>query len=75
MTNFAKILIFLGIFITFIGIIIYFGSKIGIPFGKLPGDIHIEKEKYSVYFPIVTGIFLSIFLTLLLNLFLWFFRK
>jgi uncharacterized protein HemY len=71
----AKILIFTGLSITFIGIMVWFGIKIGIPFGKMPGDIHIQKERYMVYFPIVTGIIISVFLTVFLNLILWFFRK
>jgi len=36
--------------------------------GRLPGDIRIEREGFSCYFPIVTMILLSIVLTLLLNL-------
>jgi hypothetical protein len=71
----SKILIFLGIFITFVGLCIYFGTKIGIPFGKIPGDIHIQKEKYSIYFPVIMSIMVSIFLTIILNLFFWIFRK
>lgn len=71
----AKILIFFGLFLTLVGVLIYFGTKMGIPLGKMPGDIHIQKEKYSVYFPIVTTILISIFLTIVLNLFFWIFRK
>ena len=73
--GFSKVIIYVGLFITITGIILYFGSKIGIPFFKLPGDISIQKEKYSIYFPIVTSIVISIFLTILLNLIIWIFRK
>jgi Protein of unknown function (DUF2905) len=37
--------------------------------GRLPGDIRIEREHSSFYFPIVTCIILSIVLSLLLSLF------
>jgi hypothetical protein len=37
--------------------------------GRLPGDIRIEREHSSFYFPIVTCIVLSIVLSLLLSLF------
>ncbi len=42
---------------------------------RLPGDIHIEGENYSIYIPITTSIVLSIILTLLLNLFVWLFNR
>lgn len=37
-------------------------------FGRLPGDIRIERENVRVYFPIVSMILISIVLSLLLNL-------
>lgn len=73
--NIAKFLIFLGIFIAFIGMLVFIGEKLGIPFGKMPGDITVKKEKYSIYFPIVTFILISIFITIFLNLIFWIFRK
>lgn len=37
-------------------------------FGRLPGDIRIERDNVRVYFPIVSMILISIVLSLLLNL-------
>ena len=37
--------------------------------GRLPGDIHIERESFSFHFPLVTCLVVSAVLTLLLNLF------
>lgn len=71
----AKGLIFAGLGLIVIGLIIWGGSKLGISFGKLPGDVHIQKEKISVYFPIMTSIIVSIVLTVLINLIFWLFRK
>lgn len=65
---FAKILISLGIFITFAGLIILGLGKI-FNIGKLPGDIFFQKGNFTFYFPIVTCIVLSIILTLILNFF------
>ena len=73
--NISKILIFFGLFIAFIGVVILIGQKIGIPFFKLPGDITIQKEKYSIFFPIVTCIVISILLTIFLNLIFKIIRK
>jgi hypothetical protein len=42
-----------------------------LPFGRLPGDIHIERDGFGFHFPIVTSIVVS----LLLSLLLWLFRR
>jgi hypothetical protein len=42
-----------------------------IPFGRLPGDIVIDRPKLKIYFPITTMLLISIVLSLIL----WFFRK
>ena len=64
----GKMLILTGLFISLVGLILTFAPKLRIPFlGRLPGDIRIEREGFSFYFPIVTCILLSIVLTLLLN--------
>jgi hypothetical protein len=64
----GKMLILMGLFVLVIGLIMTFAPRLRIPFlGRLPGDIRIEREGFSFYFPIVTCILLSILLTLLLN--------
>lgn len=42
-----------------------------LPFGRLPGDIHVVREGFSFHFPIVTSIVISLLITLLL----WIFRR
>ncbi|MDB6146822.1 MAG: hypothetical protein JWO45_486 [Spartobacteria bacterium] len=37
--------------------------------GRLPGDIRIERGNFAFYFPIVTCIFISAILTLIMSLF------
>lgn len=69
----GKILIVIGALILIIGVVLTFYGKI--PFlGKLPGDIKIERENFTFYFPIVTSILLSIILSLIFY-FLKFFKK
>ena len=64
----GKMLILLGVFIILIGVLLVIGEKI--PWiGRLPGDIIIRKKNFTFYFPIVTSILISIFLTLLFTLF------
>jgi len=64
----GKMLILVGLFVLLIGLILTFAPKLRIPLlGRLPGDIRIERDGFSFYFPIVTCILLSVLLTLLLN--------
>ncbi|CAL8476855.1 DUF2905 domain-containing protein [Caballeronia sp. S22] len=42
-----------------------------IPFGRLPGDIHIVRDGFNFYFPIVTCIVISVVVSALL----WFLRR
>lgn len=62
----GKILIATGIVLVIAGLIFHFGK--GLPLGRLPGDIHIKKENFSFYFPLTTGVLLSIILSLILYL-------
>lgn len=72
-SSIGKWLVIVGLGIALVGIIFWAGSKIGL--GKLPGDFHIQKEKWGIYFPIATSIIVSIILTIVLNLVFWLFRK
>jgi hypothetical protein len=40
---------------------------VGLPFGRLPGDIVVRRGNFSFYFPLATSIVVSILLTLLLT--------
>lgn len=63
MAPFGKILILFGLVIVVIGVIMLFVDRI--PFlGKLPGDITVKKENFQFYFPVTTGIILSILISL-----------
>lgn len=64
----AKIIIALGIFLLILGAIMLLLSKFGFSGFRLPGDIFIQKENFSFYFPITTGIIISIVLTIVFNL-------
>lgn len=66
--SFGKTLMVFGAVLMGVGALLYFGGKIPW-FGRLPGDIHVERENFSFYFPVVTSILLSVILTIVLNLF------
>ena len=69
----GKWIIIAGVVIAVIGVLIYFFHDKLNWFGKLPGDIRIEKENFRFYFPITTMIIISIVLTILVNIFKRFF--
>lgn len=64
----GKVLVVLGAVLLAVGLVLLFADRI--PFlGKLPGDILVKRDRYTVYFPIVTMIILSLLITVILNLF------
>jgi hypothetical protein len=66
-TLMGKMLIIMGILLILIGIIMTAGPKI--PWiGRLPGDIIIKKDDFSLYFPLTSCIIMSIILTFLFYL-------
>ena len=75
MESIARYLMIGGILLFLIGGGMYLAVKFGIPLGHLPGDIHIEGENGSFYFPVVTSIVLSVVLTVVLNIIIRLFRK
>ena len=69
----GKYILIAGVFIVLVGIIIYFFHDYLKWIGKLPGDIRIEKGNFRFYFPLATMILVSLFITLLINIFKKFF--
>jgi hypothetical protein len=75
MENIARFLVIGGIILILIGGGVYLAAKFGIPLGRLPGDIRIEGQNGSFYFPITSSILVSVILTIVINLIMRFFRK
>jgi uncharacterized membrane protein len=66
--GFGKTLIFIGIVLIIIGIVFSASGKI--PWlGNLPGDIYIQRGRFTFYFPLATCLLISVILTLVLYLF------
>jgi hypothetical protein len=57
--------VLIGLGIAGLGLIM----MLGVPFGRLPGDIVVRRGNFSFYFPLATSIVLSIILTLLIAFF------
>jgi Protein of unknown function (DUF2905) len=61
----GKSLVLFGGILVLVGLVLMFSDKI--PFlGRLPGDIHVKKENFEFYFPIMTSILLSLLLSAIL---------
>ena len=67
LSSLGKVIAALGVVLVIVGGLLWLLSRIGLPLGRLPGDIRIQGENMSCYVPIVTMIVLSVVLTILLN--------
>ena len=63
----SRVLIVAGIVLIAVGVLV----KLGLPIGRLPGDIVIRRGSSTFYFPIVTCILASVVLSLVG----WLFRR
>jgi len=64
----GKILLVIGIVIAAFGGLLIISGRI--PWlGRLPGDIYIQRENYTFYFPLATSVLISLLLTILFWLF------
>ena len=68
MPEVGKLLVIFGILMIGLGVLLWSGFGAGW-FGRLPGDIRVQRGNFSFYFPLVTCIILSLMLSLLFALF------
>jgi hypothetical protein len=57
----GRFLIVAGVVLVLAGLLV----QMGLPLGRLPGDIRYQRGNSTFYFPIVTGIIVSVVLSLL----------
>jgi hypothetical protein len=55
------LLILIGLMIVAAGVLV----MVGVPLGRLPGDLTVRRGSFTFYFPLATSILASIVLTLL----------
>lgn len=60
----SRVLIIIGLVILVVGILWPWLARVG--FGRLPGDILIERENFTIYIPITTGLLFSIVISVML---------
>lgn len=69
MGELGKTLIGLGALLMVLGAGLLLAGRMGLPLGRLPGDVAYRGKSFSVYFPLGTCIVLSIVVTLVFYLF------
>ena len=70
----GRALIVVGAVILAVGIAVSLAGRV--PFvGRLPGDITLQGDRWTVYAPIATTLVLSLVLTLAINAFAWLTRR
>lgn len=65
----SRWLIGIGVALVVIGVLWPWLARIGL--GRLPGDIHLERDGFHFFFPITTGLLISAVITLVL----WLLRR
>ncbi|HKY50070.1 MAG TPA: DUF2905 domain-containing protein [Candidatus Limnocylindria bacterium] len=74
MDGIGRALVIAGVVIAVIGLALVFADRV--PFiGRLPGDIALRGDRWTVYAPIATSIVVSLVLTAALSLFAWLARR
>lgn len=63
MAELGKTLILLGGVLLGIGVLLTLGGKLSW-LGRLPGDIFVQRDNFSFYFPLTTSILVSVLLSL-----------
>jgi hypothetical protein len=61
----GRTLVVVGLIVAAVGAVM----MLGLPLGRLPGDIVVSRGRGTFYFPIVTSLVVSVVVTLLLSLF------
>lgn len=77
----GKLFIAVGLIFLVLGLLLMWGDRAsGLGsllgwLGKLPGDISIKRDNFSLYFPLATSLLLSLIFSLVFYLLSWLFRR
>ncbi|MGB8028891.1 MAG: DUF2905 domain-containing protein [Terracidiphilus sp.] len=64
----GKTLVVIGLVVAGIGAAMLLAARVGLPLGRLPGDISYKGKNVTFYFPLGTSILISIVLSVVLYL-------
>jgi hypothetical protein len=67
MQNIGRSLVLVGLLLAIIGGGLWLAGRLGLPLGRLPGDFRFEGKNFTFYFPLGSGLLISLLLTILIN--------
>jgi hypothetical protein len=70
----GRVMLVLGSVVVGLGLLMLLAGRFPL-LGRLPGDLHLKWGNVSCFFPLVTGLVLSVLATIVLNLIVWLLRK
>jgi len=70
LSQFGRVLVLVGAVILFLGLLLVVANRVPL-IGRLPGDITVRGDGWTVYAPLATSIVLSVLLTLVLSVVAW----
>jgi len=62
----GRTLVFVGAVLMVLGALFYFGDKLPFRLGRLPGDMVHRGQRSTFYFPLVSCLFISVVISLVL---------
>jgi len=68
MGELGKAILGIGAVLMVVGAVMMLAARLGLPLGRLPGDIAYKGRSVTVYFPLGTSILVSVALSALLYL-------
>ena len=71
MREMGRLLLIFGLVLAAVGLLLMLGPKLPFRFGRLPGDIILKRDNFTLYFPLATGLVLSVVVSFLF----WFFGR
>jgi hypothetical protein len=74
MVEFGRLLVIIGLAITFSGVVILVAARLFPGLSQMPGTFSYEGENFKIYFPLGVMILVSLLGTILLNVIIRLFR-
>jgi hypothetical protein len=71
----ARIIALFGLVLLVIAGILYLLDRFDLPLGNLPGDLELKRGNFTCAVPIVSSLIISVILTILLNVLIYFLNK
>ena len=68
MSELGKALVGIGILCVLLGVAFLFAARVGLPLGRLPGDITYRGKSFTLFAPLGTSILLSVILSAIIYL-------